>query len=83
MKGATSYDLTVAGIVGSSLGTTIHKVITGVTTTGSILDVYDGGTFFGVPLDGGCNTIPSAITARENIYKTQYANATFTVKTSP
>ncbi len=83
VTGATSYDLTVTGIVGSSLGTTIRKVVTGVTNVGNILDVYDGGVFFGVPLDGGCNTIPSAITARENIYKSQYGNATFTVKTSP
>jgi hypothetical protein len=81
--GATSYDLTVTGIVNSSLGTTIHRVVTGVTHLGNIMDVYDGGTFYGVPLDGGCNTIPSAIKAREDIYKAQYANATFKVKTAP
>lgn len=83
VTGATSYDLTVTGIVGSPLGTTIKKVVTGPTSIGNIMDVYDGGTFYGVPLDGGCNTIPSAIQAREDIYKNQYANATFKVKTTP
>jgi len=83
VAGATSYDLTVTGIVNSSLGTTIHKVITGVTNMGNILDVYNGGTFWGVPLDGGCGTIPSAIQAREDTYNMQYGNATFVVKTTP
>ncbi len=83
VTGATSYDLTVTGIVGSSLGTTIHKVITGTTSIGNVMDVYDGGTFYGVPLDGGCGTIPAAIAAREQTYRNQYANATFTVTTTP
>jgi hypothetical protein len=83
VTGATSYDLTVTGIVGSSLGTSIHKVVTGVTNMGNILDVYDGGVYFGVPLDGGCNTTQAGITARENIYRSQYGGASFVVKTSP
>lgn len=83
VTGATSYDLTVTGIVGSSLGATIHKVVTGITHLGNILDVYDGGSFFGVPLDGGCGTLPSAIQAREDTYRSQYGHATFAVKTSP
>lgn len=83
VAGVTSYDLTVTGIVGSSLGPTIHRVITGVTNNGNIMDVYDGGTFFGVPLDGGCGTIPAAIQAREDTYNSQYGNASFTVKTTP
>ncbi len=83
VAGAVSYTLTVTGIVGSPLGTTIQKVITGVTNNGNILDVYDGGSFYGVPLDGGCNTTSAGIAAREQIYRNQYGNATFTVKTSP
>ena len=83
VAGVTSYDLTVTGIVGSSLGPTIHRVITGPTNIGNIMDVYNGGNFWGVPLDGGCGTLPSAIQAREDTYNMQYGNATFTVTTSP
>ena len=83
VTGATSYDLVVKGIVGSSLGVTIHKVVTGITHLGNILDVYDAGPYFGVPMDGGCNTIPSAIQARRDIYQSQYGNATFEVTKSP
>lgn len=83
VDGATSYDLTVTGIVGSPLGTTIHRVVTGTTSVGTIMDVYDGGTFYGVPLDGGCNTIPEHIANRETIYRNQYTPAVFKVKTTP
>jgi hypothetical protein len=83
VSGATSYDLTVTGIVGSALGTTFHKVFTGTTSTGSILDIYDTGSFYGVPMDGGCATTPAAITARQNLYQNQFGSANFTVKTTP
>jgi len=81
--GATSYDLKVTGIVGSPLGPTIQRVITGTTSTGSIMDVYDGGSFFGVPLDGGCNSIPEFLQSRIAMYHSQYANAVFAVTTAP
>ena len=60
-----------------------EALVTGITHLGNILDVYDGGSFFGVPLDGGCGTLPSAIQAREDTYRSQYGHATFAVKTSP
>ena len=83
VTGATSYDLLVAGIVGSSLGTTLHRVVTGITHIGTIMDVYDAGPYFGVPMDGGCNTIPAAIQARRDIYQNQYGAATFQVTKTP
>ena len=47
--GATSYDRLVSGIIGSSLGTTIHRTVTGITHLGTIMDVYDAGPYYGVP----------------------------------
>jgi len=81
--GATSYALKVTGIIGSPLGTEINRVITGTTSTGSIMDVYDGGSFFGVPLDGGCNSIPEFLQDRIAMYHSQYGNAVFAVTTTP
>jgi len=81
--GATSYTLEVTGIVGSPLGPTINRVVSGATSTGSIMDVYDGGSFFGVPLDGGCNSIPEFLQNRIAMYQSQYANAVFKVTTAP
>ncbi|MGE0555358.1 MAG: Ig-like domain-containing protein [Gemmatimonadales bacterium] len=83
VAGATSYDLTVTGIVGWSLGTTFHKVFTGTTNTGSILDIYTAGAYYGVPMAGGCNTIPSAIQARKDLYQSQFGSASYIVKTMP
>ncbi|NOT07916.1 MAG: Ig-like domain-containing protein, partial [Gemmatimonadales bacterium] len=82
VSGATSYELTVTGIVGSPFGPTITRTVTGATSTGSVMDVYDTGNFLGVPLDGGCGGAQSSA-AREAAYNSQYGNATFTVKTSP
>jgi hypothetical protein len=81
--GATSYDLTVTGIVESALGTSYHRVFTGVTRTGSIMDIYDTGSFYGVPMDGGCNTIAEFITKRQEMYQKQFKTAKFEVKTAP
>ncbi|MGE0441940.1 MAG: Ig-like domain-containing protein [Gemmatimonadales bacterium] len=83
VEGATSYELTVTGIINSSLGTTIHKTVTGPTSMGNILDVYDGGSFWGVPLDGGCNSIPEFAASRAALYQTQFGNAVFKVTTMP
>lgn len=85
VAGATSYDLTVTGIVTSYNAPTYHKTFTGPTSTGSILDIYldPTATFYGVPMEGGCATTPQGIQGRINNYQTFYQNATFTVKTSP
>lgn len=79
--GVTSYKLDVSGIVGGSAfqGVGYHRTITGPTNTGSFMDVFDGGTYYGVPMDGGCVTLASSVTFRQNLYATQYANATFLV----
>jgi hypothetical protein len=83
--GATSYDLTVTNIdpAKSTNAPTYHKVFSGSTSTGSILDIYDGGTFFGVPMEGGCATTPQGINGRKQLYADAYKNAIFTVKTTP
>jgi hypothetical protein len=77
----------VTGILGGPQGAqvapTFQKVVTGPTNTGSILDVYDTGTFLGVPMEGGCNTVPSAIAARQTRYQNAFAPATFKVTTTP
>lgn len=82
VAGAVSYLLTVTDIVGSPFGPTITKTVTGATSTGSVMDVYDTGNFLGVPLDGGCGGAQSSA-AREAAYNSQYGNATFKVTTSP
>lgn len=56
-------------------GVGYHCTITGPTHTGSFMDVFDGGTYYGVPMDGGCAQLQSSITFRQNLYATQYANA--------
>lgn len=84
---ATSYDLTVNNIdpKGSTLAPTIHKTFSGVTNGGSILDIYLDitGTYYGVPLEGGCATTTGGINGRINNYNTAYGPATFVVKTTP
>jgi hypothetical protein len=79
--GVTSYKLDVTGIVGGSAfqASGYHRTITGPTNTGSFMDVFDAGTYYGVPMDGGCVTLASSVTFRQNLYATQYANATFLV----
>ena len=80
--GVTSYQLDVTGIDPSSAfgASGYHRVVTGTTSTGSFMDIFDGGTFYGVPMDGGCAQLASSITFRQNLYQQQYGHATFTVK---
>ncbi len=83
--GATSYTLDVTGIDPSSAfgAAGYHRVVTGTTSNGSFMDIFDGGTFYGVPMDGGCASLPSSITFRQGLYQQQYGHATFTVKIAP
>lgn len=79
--GVTSYKLDVTGIVGGSAfeAAGYHRTITGPTNTGSFMDIFDGGTFYGVPMDGGCASLPSSIKFRQDLYAMQYGKATFLV----
>ena len=76
-----SYQLDVTGIVGGSAfqAAGYHRTITGPTNTGSFMDIFDGGTYYGVPMDGGCVSLASSIKFRQDLYAMQYANATFLV----
>ena len=51
--------------------------MTGITHLGTIMDAYDAGPYYGVPLDGGCNTVPKFVQDRKDTYQNQYGSATF------
>lgn len=80
--GATSYLVTVKGAVNSPFGPTFTRTITGATNNGTIMDVYDGIDWWGLPIDGGCGGASSSA-ARETAYNNAYLPATISVKTTP
>jgi hypothetical protein len=86
VAGATSYYLTVTNIDPVSRNApTYHKVFNGPTNTGTILDIYldPTGTFYGVPMEGGCATTPQGIQGRRDNYTKWYQAVKVVVKTTP
>jgi hypothetical protein len=83
VPGATSYALKVTGVV-NGLGPTYNRTVTGTTSTGSIMDIYDvTGQDFRVPLEGGCNTTPQGIQGRRTLYQNAFGPAKFVSTVSP